>query len=138
MPRFLSKLAFSLTLALPLVAQYYPGVGRGIPRGGSPVGPVLDAVATIDGVFKSADKKFVEVQVESGDTMRMYITHSTKFIRDGKTVKSSEFHDGDKVTADATRDARMNMLAVKIELKKPGQEPKEDKPKEDKPEKPLR
>jgi hypothetical protein len=128
MPRLSLKLAFSLTLALPLAAQYYPGVGRSIPRGGSPVGPVLDAVATVDGVFKSADKKFVEVQVESGDIMRMYITRSTKFIRDGKPVKPSEFHDGDKVTADASRDARMNMLAVRIELKKPG----EDKPKEDK------
>jgi hypothetical protein len=49
----------------------------------------------------------------------MYITGKTKFLLDGKTVKPSAFHDGDKVLADATRDARMNLLAVKIENKKP-------------------
>jgi hypothetical protein len=119
----LPKLLVPLALALTLAAQYYP---TPVPRtripgaaGGAGINAVPDAVATIDGIFKNASKKFVEVQVESGDTMRMYITGKTKFIRDGKPVKSSEFHDGDPVTADASRDARLNMLAVKIELKKP-------------------
>jgi hypothetical protein len=133
------KFSVLLVFALTAGAQYYPGPGRVGGRagaaGGAGIGPVLDAVATIDGVFKTADKKFVEVQVESGDIMRMYITGKTKFIRDGKTVKSSDFHDGEKVTADATRDARLNMLAVKIELVKPDEKAKDDKPKEDKPDK---
>jgi len=128
-----------LVLALTASAQYYPSPGRAGGRagsaGGAGLGPVIDAVATIDGVFKTADKKFVEVQVESGDIMRMYITGKTKFVRDGKAVKASEFHDGEKVTADATRDARLNMLAVKIELVKPDEKAKDDKPKEDKPDK---
>jgi hypothetical protein len=94
--------------------------------GGTNIGPVVDAVASFDGVFKSADKKFVEIQVESGDIMRMYITHNTKFVLDGKNVKPTAFHDGDKVLADATRDARMNMLAVKIENKKPDDAKKPD------------
>lgn len=89
---------------------------------------MIDAVATVEGVFKSADKKFVEVQVESGDIMRMYITGKTKFVRDGKNVKASEFQDGEPVTADVTRDARLNMLAVKIELKKPEEKKPEAKP----------
>jgi len=131
-----SKLFLALTFAGTLSAQYHPIGGRGYgSAGGAGIGPVIDAVATIDGVFKTADKKFVEVQVESGDIMRMYITGKTKFIRDGKAVKSSEFHDGEKVTADATRDARLNMLAVKIELVKPDEKAKDDKPKEDKPDK---
>jgi len=75
------------------------------------------AVATFDGVFKSADKRFVEIQVESGDIMRMYLTHGTKFIRKGRDAKVSDFHDGDKVVADATRDARLNLVAVKIEMR---------------------
>ena len=111
----LAKFFLLLAFALTARAQYYPGRGgRSGTAGGAGIGPVIDAVATIDGVFKTADKKFVEVQVESGDIMRMYITGKTKFIREGKAVKSSEFHDGEKVTADATRDARLNMLAVKI------------------------
>ena len=111
-----------LALALSLSAQMRP------PRvpGGTNIGPVVDAVASFDGVFKSADKKFVEIHVESGDIMRMYITHNTKFVLDGKNVKPTAFHDGDKVLADATRDARMNMLAVKIENKKPDDAKKPD------------
>jgi hypothetical protein len=64
---------------------------------------------------------------DSGDIMRMYITRTTKFIRDGKTVKASDFHDGDKVTADATRDARLNLLAVKVEIKQADAKPAANK-----------
>ena len=79
---------------------------------------VVSAVASFDGVFKAVEKGFVEIQVDSGDVMRMYLTHSTKFIRDGRPAKAADFHEGDKVTAEATRDARMNMLAVRIESRK--------------------
>jgi len=114
-----AKFIVAFVLVLPLAAQVRtPRAGRG-----NTIGSVEDAIATFDGVFKSADKKFVEIQVQSGDIMRMYITHGTKFIRDGKTVKAAEFHDGDKVTADATRDARLNLLAVRIESRKPEEKP---------------
>jgi len=79
---------------------------------------VSGAVASFDGVFKAIEKGFVEIQVDSGDVMRMYLTHSTKFIRDGKPARAADFHEGDKVTAEATRDARMNLLAVRIESRK--------------------
>jgi hypothetical protein len=120
----LAKLMVLAPLAAGLSAQYRP------PRivGGNNVGTVVDAVASFDGVFKSADKKFVEIQVESGDVMRMYITHGTKFVLDGKNVKPSAFHDGDRVLADATRDSRMNLLAVKIENKKPDDKKPDEKP----------
>jgi hypothetical protein len=90
-----------------------PQQGRG---SGGVTGELTSAVASFNGVFKSADKKYLEIQVESGDTMRMFLTRNTKFIRDGKAVKASDFHDGDKVTAEASRDLRMNLLAVKVEL----------------------
>ncbi|MEP6715757.1 MAG: hypothetical protein ABJC09_09280 [Terriglobia bacterium] len=77
------------------------------------------AVASFDGVFKSADKKFVNVQVESGETMRMYLTRGTKFILNGKPAHAIDFHDGDKVIVDAERDARQNLLAVRIENARP-------------------
>jgi len=115
-----ARLLLPFALAFSLAAQVR--TPRLTPSGGN-VSPVSGAIASFEGVFKNADKKFVEIQVESGDIMRMYITHGTKFILDGRTVKASDFHDGDKVTADATRDARMNMLAVKIENKKPEEKP---------------
>ena len=77
------------------------------------------AIATFDGTFKSADKKYLIIAVEDGQTMRMYITHSTKFVRGGKPAHASDFHEGDPVTVDAERDARLNLLAVRVETKKP-------------------
>jgi hypothetical protein len=87
---------------------------------------VPNAVATFDGTFKVTNGKFVEVQVPSGETMRMHVTRGTKFVRAGKQVKGATFHEGEPVTVDAERDVRMNLLAVRIEAKK---ESEEDKPK---------
>ncbi len=75
------------------------------------------AIATFQGEFRSADKKYVMVAIDEGETMRMFITGSTKFIRDGKRARPADFHSGDRVTVDAQRDLRMNMLAVRIESK---------------------
>ena len=85
--------------------------------------PVPNAIATFDGVFKNYNRKFVEMQVESGETMRMYVTRGTKFVRDGKAARPTDFHDGEKVTVDAERDLRMNLLAVRVELSKKGAPP---------------
>lgn len=82
--------------------------------------PITNVPATFTGVFKMAEHGRIEVDVEDGETMRMYVTHSTKYIRDGKPAKLSEFHNGDRVTVDAERDVRMNLVAVRMELKPPG------------------
>jgi hypothetical protein len=79
---------------------------------------VPNAIATFDGIFKNYNKKYVEIQVESGETMRMFVTRGTKFTRDGHAARATDFHDGDKVVVDAERDLRMNLLAVRVELAK--------------------
>jgi hypothetical protein len=84
-----------------------------------------DAVATFDGKFKSADKKHVLIEVEDGETMEMYISGTTKFIRDGKPAKASDFQHGEPVTVDTSRDAHFNLLAVKVEaVKEPAKKEK--------------
>ena len=113
----------NLSLALMLL-QYIP---RRLPPQATPGGADTDAVATFMGTFKSADKKFVTVSVEDGQTMRMYITRTTKFIRDGKAAKVSDFREGDNVSVDAARDARLNLLAVRVEAIPPPKVP-ETKP----------
>jgi hypothetical protein len=45
----------------------------------------------------------------------MFVLGSTKFIRDGKTVKAEDFHIGDQVAVDAERDVRMNLVALRVE-----------------------
>jgi hypothetical protein len=117
----------SLILVLSLASALSAQVRRPVMGRGNTGGPVIDAVASFDGVFKAAEKSFIEIQVESGDIMRMYLTHGTKFIRDGKNVKVSDFHNGDLVTADATRDARMNLVAVSIASRKPEDKKPDDK-----------
>ena len=111
----------SAALAFSLLQQYPQQTPRTrAPRQATAVGQGADtdAIATFSGTFKSADKKYVNVDVEGGE-MRMYLTHSTKFIRDGKPAHASDFESGDLVTADTMRDARFNLLAVKIELVRP-------------------
>jgi hypothetical protein len=103
---------FLITL---LLFQYAPR--QRMPRQQTPAvqGGNSAAVATFDGKFKSADKKYITIEVEEGQTLRMYITGATKFVRDGKPAKVSDFEGDEAVTVDASRDARMNLLAVKVE-----------------------
>lgn len=102
----LYALVFSLTL---LLQQPQP---TGIP-------------ATFAGTFKMAEHGRIIIEVENGETMRMYVTHSTKYFREGKPAKLSEFQNGDKVTVDAERDVRMNLIAVRVEAgKRPPNNPK--------------
>lgn len=131
----LSRLKIAVLAVVPFcaVAQYPGTVGGRVaqPRTATavPANGLPEAIATVNGTFKSADKKFVTVQVEDDQLMRMYITGSTKFIRDGKSAKASEFELGEPVVVDTTRDARMNLLAVRIELVKPAAKAKsESKP----------
>jgi len=101
-----------------MLFQYpYPYPGRVPRQQGAPNGPGAntDAVATFTGTFKSADKKYLFIDLEDGNTMRMYVTGATKFMRDDKSAKAADFHYGDKITVDASRDARMNLLAVRVE-----------------------
>lgn len=92
-------------------ARRYPGVTSS--RGSS---VNTDAIASFTGTFKSADKKFIVVGVEDGESIKAYVTGKTKFVRDGKAVKASAFEEGELVLLDCERDLRMNMVAVKLEL----------------------
>ncbi len=75
--------------------------------------------ATFTGTFRAIESGHVVVEVENSQTIRMFITSGTKFVRDGKKAKPSDFHDGDAVEVDAERDARMNMVAKRVEAVKP-------------------
>jgi hypothetical protein len=75
--------------------------------------------ATFNGVYRGMESGRLVIEVENGQNMRMFTTGSTKFIRDGKRAKASDFHDGDTVAVDAERDIRMNLVAVRVEAIKP-------------------
>ncbi len=117
----------SLVLAFLLFQVPYPYPRNVNPRNQIPAAPGganTDAVATFTGTFKVADKKYLTIEVEEGQSMRMYITSSTKFFRDGKPVKASDLHTDESVTVDASRDAHFNLMAVRVEhLSKPSKTP---------------
>jgi hypothetical protein len=87
--------------------------------------------ATFTGTFQGIESGgHLVLEVEGGHQLRMFVLGSTKFIRDGKTVKSSEFHEGDPVSVDAERDARMNLVALRVEKTKPAPPGAKEKPPE--------
>jgi hypothetical protein len=79
--------------------------------------------ATFTGVFRGVESGRVVVEVANGQSMRMFVTGATKFIRDGKPSKVSSFQDGDSVMVDAQRDLRMNLVAVRVEAVQPKSKP---------------
>ncbi len=101
-----------LVLAALLLFQRTPGQ-RPEPK---PQKASSAAVATFTGKLKAVDKKFLLLEVDDGQTMRMYVTGSTKFIRDGEPAKAADFQRDENVTVDAMRDARLNMVAVRVEM----------------------
>ena len=80
------------------------------------------AIATFDGAWKSGDRKQLYIAVDSGETMRMLVTRTTRFFRAGQPARVTDFREGDKVTVDAERDLYMNLLAVRVENKGVGKE----------------
>ena len=72
--------------------------------------------ATFTGIYRGVESGHVIIEIGPDRNMRMFVTGSTKFIRDGKKSKASEFHDGDTVTVDAERDLRMNLVALRVEM----------------------
>lgn len=77
--------------------------------------------ATFAGVFRGIESGHLVLEVEGGQDLRMFVIGSTKFVRDGKASKASQFHDGDSVSVEAERDMRMNLVALRVETVK--QEP---------------
>ena len=122
--------AFLLQYPYPQPRQRTPAPSNATIRGGANT----EAVATFTGVFKAIEKNHLLIGMENGESMRMYITGSTKFIRDGKSAHAKDFHVDEPVTVDADRDLRMNLLAVRVEAtpppKPPDTKPQESKPKE--------
>ncbi len=107
----------NLILALLLFQAPYPYPRQQGPRNqmpSAPGGANTDAVATFTGKFKIADKKYLTIEVDDGQTMRMYLTGSTKFFRDDKPAHASDFQTDENVTVDASRDAHYNLLAVRV------------------------
>ena len=72
--------------------------------------------ATFTGVYRGLESGHVIIEIGPDRNMRMFVTGSTKFIRDGKKSKASEFHNGDNVTVDAETDMRMNLVALRVEM----------------------
>ena len=75
--------------------------------------------ATFEGIFRQPERGQLVLETENGQSLRMFVTGATKFVREGKPSRLNAFHDGDPVSVDAGRDMLMNLVATRVELAKP-------------------
>ena len=76
--------------------------------------------ALFAGIFRGIDNRgHLVLELEGGQDLSLFIIGSTKFIRDGKPAKASQFHDGDSISVETERDAAMNLVARRVEAVKP-------------------
>lgn len=83
------------------------------------------------GRIKSADAKSMAIETEDGRQLRIYITRSTRFVRDGETLKSVTLKPGTIVSVEARQNAEFFLYAVTVQIMKdpaPEPAPKPDKP----------
>jgi hypothetical protein len=104
----------NLVASVALLLSLWQGYPRPLTE---PIQPTVPA--TFTGIFRGIESGHVVIEVDSGQNMRMFVTGSTKFIRDGKPSKANQFHDGDAVSVEAQRDLRMNLVALRVEAVKP-------------------
>ncbi len=95
--------AVKMAMAMALLWQAVPG----------------QPAATFAGVFRGIASGHVIIEVDGGQDLQMFVTGGTKYVREGKPAKASEFHDGDTVEVEAVRDLRMNLVAKRVEAVKP-------------------
>jgi hypothetical protein len=114
-------LTLGIILLLALAATADAQYGRR--RGGStgPLSPGSDSAmeAVFTGTVTSITKSDLGIQAEGGNVLSFSILHKTKFLKDGKTVKWSDFHNGNMVTIQAGEDPTGHPAAITVTLGKP-------------------
>ena len=126
-----------LALALlPLLCAQTPTQGRQGRQGRQrqqPQNKVSDLetpVATFHGTLKSISKKEVVLELPEDQSIAFHISHKTKFLKDGKPVKSSAIAAGAPVTVDGKRDLLGNVEAVTVTVDSSKKPPADSKPPE--------
>ena len=82
----------------------------------NPSTPTLEAVFT--GTVNSVTKSDLEIQIENGNVLSFSILHKTRFVKDGKTIKRTDLHNGDAVTIQAAEDPTGHPAAITVTLGK--------------------
>lgn len=102
------RLLLLIVISVPAFAQYYPGMGVGIPMPNIhlPKRAPKDTsgkitVVSLDGTLRSIGETDVVVHTKSDKMLRFLVTSGAEFRgKDGKPADKSIFHPGDRVTID--------------------------------------
>src|SRR5438270_2437220 len=111
----------------------YPGGQSRQGRRRQPQNKVPDLetpVATFHGTLRSINKKEVVLELPEDQSIAFHISHKTKFLKDGKPVKSSAIAAGAPVTVDGKRDLLGNVEAVTVTVDSSKKPPADSKPPE--------
>ncbi len=75
------------------------------------------------GTITSLTKSDLGIQADNGNVLSFSILHKTRFVKDGKTIKRSDLHNGETVTIQAAEDPTGHPAAVTVTLGKPQPQP---------------
>jgi len=76
--------------------------------------PLETPVATFHGKLKSISKKDIVLETGEDQSITFHISHKTKFVKDGKSIKPAAIPAGAQLTIDGKRDLLGNVDAVTV------------------------
>jgi len=107
-----------------LLAMAATGAAQGVRRGrrsadasDNPSASTLEAVFV--GTVNSVTKSDLQIQADNGNVLSFSILHKTRFMKDGKSIKRTDLHNGDTVTIQAGEDPTGHPAAMTVTFGKP-------------------
>src|SRR6185437_1609577 len=73
---------------------------------------------TAEGILRKIDAKNLTIEAEDTRILTYKLSDKTKFLREGKEIKSSDLHLGDKIQVEARQDTEDYLYAVNVEFEK--------------------
>jgi hypothetical protein len=102
-----------------------PGTRFPLPRKGGPTDRTSSEQATTheSGKLTKIDDKSLVVEARDGRTLEFQRTKDTRFYKESKEVRATEFKPGDEVAVEATQDQRGRLYARSVYLEPPAAAP---------------
>lgn len=98
--------------------QYPGGAGIPIPGRGKGSKDTSAPTVTAEGILRKIDAKNLTIEADDTRILTYKLTDKTKFLRDGKEIKSSDLHLGDKIQVEARQDTEDYLYAANVEFEK--------------------
>jgi hypothetical protein len=82
-------------------------------------------IVTFEGKLTEFTKKDLTIETEDQPAVVIGVSHKTKFLKDGKTIKMNDLPVGAALSVDVVKDPDLHLLAVTVNVELPGAKPAE-------------